>query len=134
MIVILFRLLILIAIIFLIYTAYKYMINPKRKLELAKENKAFYFHDDPSNTKQNFILTYKGFVFEGEKYLGTTEDSFEVLNISVSAKNPHELRGLDRNDLYFLEEEILIHYPFASIEWKYPINRLIIHPLDDHHE
>ncbi|WP_138415402.1 sigma-w pathway protein ysdB [Aquibacillus sediminis] len=126
MIVLLFRLLLLIAIIFLFYSAYKYLMNPKRKLEVAREKKAFYFHDDPDNVKKNFLMTYKGFLFEGEKYLGTTEDAFDVVNISVHAKHPGQLKGLERADLYFLEEEILIRYPYAKVDWKYPMNKLYI--------
>ncbi|QAS53984.1 sigma-w pathway protein ysdB [Halobacillus litoralis] len=129
MIIILFRLLLLIAIAFIIYTAYKFIVNPRRKLELARDKREFYFHDNKDNTKENFLITLKGNVFEGEKYLGTTEDSFEVVNINVSAHNPEKLQGLDREDIYFMEQEILIRYPHASIEWKYPVNRLIIHPL-----
>ncbi|MGP4062534.1 sigma-w pathway protein ysdB [Halobacillus sp. H74] len=129
MIIILFRLLLLIAIAFIIYTAYKFIVNPRRKLELARDKREFYFHDNKENTKENFLITLKGNVFEGEKYLGTTEDSFEVVNINVSAHNPEKLQGLDREDIYFMEQEILIRYPHASIEWKYPVNRLIIHPL-----
>ncbi|ARI76846.1 sigma-w pathway protein ysdB [Halobacillus mangrovi] len=133
MIIILFRLLLLIAIAFILYTAYKFIINPRRKLDLARDKKEFYFHDNKENTKQNFLMTYKGLVFEGEKYLGTTDHSFEVVNINVSAHTPEKLQGLTREDLYFLEQEILIRYPYASIEWKYPVNRLIIHPLKDDH-
>ncbi|WP_226036467.1 sigma-w pathway protein ysdB [Aquibacillus saliphilus] len=129
MIILLFRLLIFIAMILLLYTAYKYLMNPKRKLEVAKEKKTFYFHDDPDNIKKNFLLTYKGFLFEGEKYLGTTEKSFDVINISVHARNPGELKGLERNDLYFLEEEILIRYPLAEVEWKHPIDKLVVKRL-----
>ncbi|RWZ59821.1 sigma-w pathway protein ysdB [Halobacillus fulvus] len=129
MIVLLFRLLLLIAIAFIIYTAYKYIKNPRRKLDLAQEHQEFYFHDNKENTKENFLMTYKGFVFEGEKYLGTTEDSFEVVTINVSAHNPEKLQGLEREDLYFMEQEILMRYPYASIDWKYPINRLIIRPI-----
>ncbi|UOQ46191.1 sigma-w pathway protein ysdB [Halobacillus salinarum] len=127
--IILFRLLLLIAIAFIVYTVYKFIVNPKRKLEIARDKKDFYFHDNLDNTKQNLLMTYKGYVFEGEKYLGTTDHSLEVVNISVSASNPEQLQGLDREDIYFLEKEILIRYPHASIEWKYPINRLIIYPL-----
>ncbi|MCA0982527.1 sigma-w pathway protein ysdB [Halobacillus yeomjeoni] len=131
MIIILFRLLLIAAVIFIIYTAYKFIVNPNRKLELAREKKEFYFHDNKEDTKENFFITYKGVDFEGEKYLGTTDDSFEVVNISVSAINPEKLRGIEREDLYFLEKEILIRYPYASIDWKYPVNRLIIQPLKD---
>ncbi|SFJ13884.1 hypothetical protein SAMN04487936_101107 [Halobacillus dabanensis] len=134
MIILLFRLLLLIAIAFIIYTAYKFIVNPRRKLELARDKKQFYFHDNRENTKENFLMTLKGHVFEGEKYLGTTEDAFEVVNISVSAHNPEKLQGLDREDIYFMEKEILIRYPHASIEWKYPINRLIIQPLKNEND
>ncbi len=126
MIVIVLRLLIFIAIIILLYSAYKYLVNPKRKLEVAQERKIFYFLDEPDNIKKNFFITYKGFLFEGEKYLGTTENSFEVVNISVHAHKSDRLKGLERQDLYFLEEEILIRYPHAEVEWKHPINRLIL--------
>lgn len=124
MIVILFRLLIIFAMVVLIYTAYKYIVNPKRKLEVAQEKSEFYFLDQSNNIKKNFFITYKGFLFEGEKYLGTTEDSFEVVDIVMHTKNPERLKGFERKDLYFLEEEILIRYPHAEIEWKHPINRL----------
>lgn len=116
--------------ILLIYTAYKYVINPKRKLEIAQEKKQFYFLDDPENVKKNFLLTHKGVLFEGEKYLGTTENSFDVVSISVWTSHPNKLKGFDREDLYFVEGEILIHYPHAKIEWKNPINRLIISEND----
>lgn len=125
-VVFIFRLLLFVAIAFLFYTAYQYIINPKRKLEGAKNKKALYFLDESDNIKKNFLMTYKGILFEGEKYLGTTENSFDVINISVSTHNPEELKGFDRNDLYFLEEEILIHYPYATVEWKHPINSLIL--------
>ncbi|WP_112182744.1 MULTISPECIES: sigma-w pathway protein ysdB [Paraliobacillus] len=126
MVVFLFRFLIVVALVFLFYTLYQYINNPKRKLEVARNKKTFYFLDESSNIKKNFLITYKGILFEGEKYLGTTENSFDVINISVSTCNPDELKGLERNDLYFLEEEILIHYPYASIEWKHPIDNLLL--------
>ncbi|GGM26831.1 sigma-w pathway protein YsdB [Paraliobacillus quinghaiensis] len=125
-VVFIFRFLIFIAIIFMLYSAYKYIINPKRKLEVAKDKKVFYFLDESDNIKKNFLMTYKGILFEGEKYLGTTENSFDVINISVSARHPSELKGLERDDLYFLEEEILIRYPYATVEWKNPINKLVL--------
>lgn len=124
MIILLFRFLIVIAMIVLIYTAYKYIVNPKRKLEVAQEKNEFYFLDHNDNIKKNFFITYKGFLFEGEKYLGTTEDSFEVINIVIYTRNPEKLKGFERKDIYFLEEEILIRYPHAEVEWKYPINKL----------
>ncbi|MRG87652.1 sigma-w pathway protein ysdB [Salinibacillus xinjiangensis] len=124
MVVILFRLLIIFAIIFFIYSAYKYIVNPKRKLEIAQENKTFYFYDDENNVKKNFLITYKGALFEGEKYLGTTEQAFEVVTITVWTKHPDLLKGISREDLYFIEKEILIKYPHAKIEWRHPIKNI----------
>ncbi|TGB04102.1 sigma-w pathway protein ysdB [Halobacillus salinus] len=133
MIIVLFRLLLLIALAFLIYTAYRFIVNPKRKLDVAREQKEFYFHDNKENTKQNFLMTYKGYDFVGEKYLGTTDHAFEVVTVYVSAQDPQQLQGLEREDLYFMEQEILMRYPYTSIEWKYPINRLMITPVKDDH-
>ncbi|UJL45023.1 sigma-w pathway protein ysdB [Virgibacillus sp. NKC19-16] len=126
MIVILFRILILIALALLVYTLIQYVRNPQRRLRIAKESKTFFFLDEPENSKKNLQFVYKGCLFEGEKYLGTTEEAFEVVNIHVTARDPLELRGLTRDDLYFLEGEILIRYPHAKIEWKHPINQLLL--------
>ncbi|MFD2926181.1 sigma-w pathway protein ysdB [Halobacillus naozhouensis] len=131
MIIILFRILLIIAILFIIYTVYKFIVNPRRRLDHAHQKHEFYFHDTPENTKQNFFITYKGLMFEGEKYLGTTEEAFEVVTINIFTHYPEKLQGLERNDLYFLEEQVLIRYPYARIEWKYPINRLNIRPIND---
>ncbi|WP_121639492.1 sigma-w pathway protein ysdB [Virgibacillus sp. Bac330] len=130
MIVILFRVLIVLALALLIYTWIQYYRNPQRKLQIAKAEGTYYFLDEPGNSKKNLQFVYKGCLFEGEKYVGTTEDSFEVVNIHITAKDPLELSGLRRDDLYFLEEEILIRYPHAKIEWKHPINQLLISSLD----
>lgn len=124
-VVILFRMLIFIALIFLVYTGFQYLRNPQRKLAIAKHANDFFFWDEPKNSKKNVQFVYKGCLFEGEKYLGTTEDSFEVVNINVVVHEPLDLKGLTRDDLYFLEKEILIRYPYAKIEWKYPINKLL---------
>ncbi|WP_096202735.1 sigma-w pathway protein ysdB [Bacillus sp. FJAT-45350] len=123
--VIMFRLLLIVAIIVLIYSVIKYILNPKRKLELAHEKKEFYFHDEKQNVRKNFLITYKGVMFEGEKYLGTTEQSFEVVSVYMWAKNTQLLQGLDRQDFYFIEQEVLIHYPNATIEWKSPVKEFL---------
>ncbi|TCT25034.1 hypothetical protein EDD68_104104 [Melghiribacillus thermohalophilus] len=125
MIVILFRMFILFAVVFLIYAVYKYMINPKRKLEAAHEKKQFYFLDDPENVKKNFFMTYKGMMFEGEKYLGTTDQAFHVVTVNVWTHHSDRLTGITKDDIYFLEKEILIRYPHAKVEWKYPIKQLL---------
>jgi len=123
--VMLFRLAILAAIIALIYSALKYAFDPKRRLEQAQKRKQFYFLDTPDNVRKNFLVTYKGVLFEGEKYLGTTEHAFDVVTISITAKNPERLKGFEKNDFYHIEREILTRYPQASIKWKSPINRLL---------
>jgi hypothetical protein len=128
MIIILFRLLILIAILVLVYVGIKYVLNPKRKLELAQDQRRFYFYDDKGNVHKNFLLTYKGAMFEGEKYLGTTEQSFEIITIDVSVKRAASLQGFSREDFYFIEREILIMYPHANVNWKSPIKELVKKP------
>ncbi|AVQ99585.1 sigma-w pathway protein ysdB [Oceanobacillus sp. M65] len=130
MIVILFRVLVIIALVLLVYTLIQYYRNPSRRLRLAKVANEFFFLDEPNNSKKNVQFVYKGCLFEGEKYLGTTEDAFEVVNIHVTVRDPLELRGLTRDDLYFMEKEILMRYPYASIEWKHPINQLLLTSIE----
>ncbi|WP_026906412.1 sigma-w pathway protein [Paucisalibacillus globulus] len=126
MIVIMFRVLIVAAVILLTYSIIQYFRNPQRLLENAKETKEFYYLDEQGNSKKNIRFVYKGCQFEGEKYVGTTENSFEIVDIYVTVVNPLELQGLTRDDLYYLEEELLIHYPHATINWKHPINKLLL--------
>lgn len=126
MIVVLFRILILMALLLLFYTVLQYLKNPQRRLELAKSNDEFYFVDEANNSKKNLQFVYKGCLFEGEKYLGTTEASFEVVNIQITVRHHMDLKGFTREDLYFLEKEILIRYPHAKVEWKHPINQLLL--------
>lgn len=130
MILILFRVLILVALVLLIYTWFQYLRNPERRLRIAKATNEFYFLDEVDNNKKNVRFVYKGCLFEGEKYVGTTEDSFEVVDIHVKVGDAIELNGLTRDDLYFLESEILLRYPHAKIDWKHPINQLLITEMD----
>ncbi len=125
MIVILFRILLFAAILFILYSTYTFFTNPKRKLDIARKNKDFYVIDEEDNVKKNFVMTYKGVLFEGEKYLGATEQSFDVVTITVWTMEPSSLRGISKEDLFFLEKEILIRYPNAKIEWKHPIKHLL---------
>ncbi|MFC2948611.1 sigma-w pathway protein ysdB [Virgibacillus sediminis] len=130
MLVVLFRLLIIIALAMIIYTMVQYLQNPQRKLRIAQEKKKFYFVDDPDNSKKNIHFAYKGCLFDGEKYLGTAGETFEVVNIHISVREPLHLKGVTRDDLYFLEKEILLRYPYAKIEWKHPISELLLTDLD----
>ncbi|WP_273126696.1 sigma-w pathway protein ysdB [Metabacillus sp. HB246100] len=126
MFVILLRLLLIILILFLIYSGFKYLFNPKRKLELAHEQKQFYFLDDKDNVRKNFSLTYRGVLFEGEKYLGTTTNSFEVVSIFIWAKSTSKLQGLSLEDFVYIEEKVKQHYPYAKVDWKSPIKELLV--------
>jgi len=120
-----FRLLLFAAIIFLLYSTVRYLVNPKRKLELAHEQKRFYFHDDTENVRKNFHITYKGVLFEGEKYLGTTEYAFEVVSIHLWPKSNNALKGLAYEDFIFIEDQILEVYPNAEINWKSPVKEFM---------
>ncbi|PGT91262.1 sigma-w pathway protein ysdB [Bacillus sp. AFS040349] len=126
MIVIILRLLLIIIILFLLYSGFKYLFNPKRKLELAHEQKQFYFLDDKENVRKNFLLTYKGALFEGEKYLGTTTNAFEVVSVFIWTKSTSSLQGLTLDDFTYIEEEVKKRYPFSKVDWKSPIKELLI--------
>lgn len=101
------------------------MTNPKRKLDDAYERGQYYFYDDVKNVRKNFFISYKGALFEGEKYLGTTEDAFEVVSIFVWIKDEAKLQGFTKEDFLFLEKEIKMNYPDAQINWKNPIENLM---------
>lgn len=119
------RLVIFLLILYLLYRSVKYIIDPKRKLELAQEQKRFYFLDDQENVRKNFHVTYKGVLFEGEKYLGATEKSFEVVSIFVWSKNISSLKGLTQEDFQYLQNEIKERYPNAKLDWKSPIHEFL---------
>lgn len=119
------RLLIIIIIIYGFYKVLRYLFNPKRKLDEAFEKEQYYFYDDIKNVRKNFFLTYKGAIFEGEKYLGTTNQAFEVVSIFVWTKDPSKLQGFRKEDFRFLQNEINMNYPEAKISWKSPIEQLM---------
>ncbi|MBD1380069.1 sigma-w pathway protein ysdB [Metabacillus arenae] len=123
--VLLLRLLIVALFIFLVYSLVKYLLNPKRKLELACEQKNYYLLDDKENVRKNFFLTFKGVLFEGEKYLGREENSFEVVSIFIGTNTPNKLQGLSLSDFQFIEESIKQHYPHSKIDWKSPIKEFL---------
>lgn len=130
MLVLFLRFLILLAIILLVYTWIEYLRSSDRKIRIAKDLNQFYLDDEPKNSKKNLRFVYKGCTFVGEKYVGIAEDSFEIMTIHVSVCHPIELNGITREDLYFLENELLIRYPYARIEWKHPISELVLTPLE----
>jgi hypothetical protein len=121
----LLRLILLLFIAFLLYTAIKYILSPRRKLELAHEQGKLFFLDEPKNIRKNFLLTYKGVLFEGEKYLGTTDRAFEVVSIFIWPKKTDDLKGLQRDDFLAIENEVKKHYPASSIDWKSPVKEFL---------
>ncbi len=121
----LIRFVIIAIIIYLFYRGIRYLTDPKRKLDDAYEQERYYFYDDVKNVQKNFFITYKGAMFEGEKYLGTTDHSFDVVSIFVWVKNESKLQGFTKDDFRFLQSEILSNYPEATISWKNPIEQLM---------
>ncbi|AJD91718.1 sigma-w pathway protein ysdB [Jeotgalibacillus malaysiensis] len=125
MILILLRVAITLLILYLLYKGIKYLFDPKRKLELAHEKEEYFFHDDARNPRKNFFITYKGVMFQGEKYLGEADKSFDVINIFVWPDDPSNLQGFRVEDFRFMETEIKSNYPHAKIDWKSPIRELL---------
>lgn len=126
------RLLLFALILFIIYSVIKYLLNPKRKLELAHEQKNFYYLDDPNNVRKNLLLTYKGVLFEGEKYLGTTDHAFEIVSVFLWPRSSSALKGLTREDFLFIERKIHEKYPNAKIDWKSPIKEFLLQSQYSH--
>ncbi len=121
----LIRLIMIALIIYLFYRLIKYIFDPKRKLDAALENGTYYFYDDVRNVRKNFFIALRGVRFEGEKYLGTTQESFDVVSIFVWTETPDKLIGFTREDFLFMEKEISMNYPDADISWKSPIEQLM---------
>lgn len=125
MIALLLRLLILFIIVYVIYLAIRYLTNSTRKLEAAQAKRAFYFEDDKGNARKNFFITYKGALFEGEKYIGNVQDSFVVASIFIDIVDDLQLEGFTRDDFLFIEQHVQQRYPAAQINWKSTIEQLI---------
>jgi len=121
----LIRFIVIFVVIYIFYRIVRYLTDPKRKLDEAYEKGQYYFYDDVKNVRKNFFISYKGALFEGEKYLGTTENAFEVVSIFVWVHDTGKLQGLSKEDFYNLEKEILLNYPNAKVNWKNPIEQLM---------
>jgi len=121
----LIRLIIIALIIYMFYRLLKFIFDPKRKLDAALESSTYYFYDDVRNVRKNFFIALRGVQFEGEKYLGTTKDAFDVVSIFVWTETPDKLIGFTKEDFQFLEKEIHMNYPDADISWKSPIEQLM---------
>jgi cbb3-type cytochrome oxidase subunit 3 len=119
------RFLLLLAIIVFIVWWFQYIFNPQRKLMSALEKKQTFFLDDENDVRRNFFLTYKGVLFEGEKYLGSTKNRFTVAKISLQPRQPNRLHILTREDFFEMTEIIHERYPDADIEWGTPIKEFL---------
>ncbi|HEY2421875.1 MAG TPA: sigma-w pathway protein ysdB [Neobacillus sp.] len=120
----LLRFVLLIFIIFLFYLTIKFLFTSTRKLEFARRQKR-YLLIDTGDVRKNFHLTYKGAVFAGEKYLGTTDQTFEVVSISIWPEDTALLKGLVKDDFYFIDMKIHEQYPNAEINWKSPVKEFL---------
>ena len=121
----LIRFIIIAFIIYLFYRGILYLTDPKRKLDDAYAEEKYYFYDEVNNVRKNFFLSYKGAMFEGEKYLDTADDSIDVISIFVWVKDETKLQDFTKADFDFLSSKILSNYPKAAISWKNPIERLM---------
>ncbi|NHM30548.1 sigma-w pathway protein ysdB [Neobacillus terrae] len=122
----LLRIILIMLIFFLIFLVYKTIDDPKRKLNKALKKKRYCLIDFPYSIERNFFLTYKGALFEGEKYADPSKSSFEVVSIFIWSKNSPSLKGLTREDFLFLEKKIHEQYPKAEVEWKSPIKEFLL--------
>jgi hypothetical protein len=120
----LLRLLLVFLCIFLIFGTIKFLLKPTRKLEAARKHKRFLLLDNDEVIK-NFQLTYNGAVFTGEKYLGATKNSIDVVSISLSSEHTTSIQGMVKEDFYFIEKKIHEKYPLAQINWKSPIHEFL---------
>ena len=119
------RLLLLLLLLVLIYQFIKFIRSPKRKLELAHVQKRYYLFDDQDNVRKNFLLTYKGVMFEGEKYLGGKNDSFDVDTISIGVQQVISLESFVHEDILCIEQKIKKRYHNAVIDWKSPVKEFL---------
>lgn len=120
----LLRFILLFMIIFLFYIGVKYFFTSTRKLEAARKQKRFLFIDE-EDVRKNFVVTYKGAVFMGEKYMGTANNMFDVVSISIWPEDTAALKGLVKEDFFYINQMILEHYHNAEIHWKSPVKEFL---------
>lgn len=115
---------IIFTIFYFLYKGVKRFLHPARKLRSSQKHKQFFLLDEKHNARKNFTLTYKGFLFEGEKYLRDGEDTESVNSILISAVSPADAESLTQADLFYIEEQVKQHYPEAEVEWEEPLQTL----------
>jgi hypothetical protein len=118
----LLRLVLLFLLTFVIFVTIKYFNKPTRKLKTARKYKRFLLIDNKEVVK-NFHLTYNGAVFTGEKYLGASKNTIDV--ITLWPEQATSIKGMAKEDFYFIEKKIHEKYPVAQINWKSPIHEFL---------
>lgn len=112
-------------ILYFLYLFIKTTGTPNRKFRYAVKQKCFYIMDDKKNVRKNFLLTYKGFIFEGEKHTGSGKKTFAVDSIYIWIQNTGDLGQIKLADILFIEKKILKQYPRAKINWNHPFFELM---------
>lgn len=125
MIVLLFQVVIIALLLYVIYVTLRFLFHPKRQLDAAQKKGTFYLLDDVNHAHRNLFMTYKGALFEGEKYIGEVNGTFAVASIFIHVVDDLQLQGFTRDDFLLLEQKIHTHYPHAQINWKSTIEHLL---------
>ncbi|MFP5106570.1 sigma-w pathway protein ysdB [Neobacillus sp. C211] len=120
----LLRFVLLFFLFFLFSYVLKSLFTSKRKLEAARKHNRFLLIDD-QDVRKNFLLTYKGAIFAGEKYMGAADNTFDVVSIIISPENEVSLKGLVKDDFFYMDKKILECYPNAEIHWKSPVKEFL---------
>lgn len=129
--ILIFRTLLFILIAIVIYWCFRFFLNPQRKLAQALEDKRTLIMDDKTSVHRNILIAYKGVLFEGEKYMGTTQDAFQIIKIHIWARDNQKLVGLEKKDFEDLKQLVLRRYPYAELSWKNPIKEFLQNRLKD---
>jgi len=121
----LLRFVLLFFILFLISYVIRFLFTAKRKLENARKHKRFLLIDD-EDVRKNFLLTYKGAIFVGEKYMGPANNTFDVVSIFIWPENTISLKGLVKDDFFYIDKKLLEYYPNVEIHWKSPVKEFLL--------
>jgi hypothetical protein len=120
----LLRFVLLFFIFFLLSYAVRSLFTTQRKIHTARKHKRFLLIDE-EDVRKNFLLTYKGAVFAGEKYMGPVNHTFDVVSIFIWPENAVTLKGLVKDDFFYIDKKILEYYPNAEIHWKSPVKEFL---------
>lgn len=123
--ILLFRLLLMIAVAIIVFSITKYILDPRRKLESAKNRGDFYLLDDTENIRKNIDFTYKTALFEGEKFMDSLKAGPDVTTIMVWSEDIDEFQKMSLRDFQFIERELKLRYPEAVVEWRSPVREWI---------